>query len=210
MRMQYCSSLKKNSRLPNHSPFTILRERGRSDFSKYLWDHCREWITRHSSMSITWWSKVGNEEKDARAGLGGTTTRTARELERQQLELLIFDAEAKTAEAEARVEAERANAEPSEQTQRPSEQTQRPSEQTQRPSEQTQKLGSRPSERKQKLELRLQKLGSRQSEPSSRRNERVLRPRSKHWNWPQPRGRDTCVDLVNGRIPHIWLVQNRA
>ncbi|KAF9509517.1 hypothetical protein BS47DRAFT_1348996, partial [Hydnum rufescens UP504] len=34
-----------------------------------------------------------------------------RELERQQLELLIFDAEAKTAEAEARVEAERANAE---------------------------------------------------------------------------------------------------
>ncbi|KAF9513940.1 hypothetical protein BS47DRAFT_1343623, partial [Hydnum rufescens UP504] len=34
-----------------------------------------------------------------------------RELERQQLELLIFDAEAKTAEAEARVEAERANTE---------------------------------------------------------------------------------------------------
>ncbi|KAF9507949.1 hypothetical protein BS47DRAFT_1488610 [Hydnum rufescens UP504] len=54
-----------------------------------------------------------------------------------------------------------------------------------------------PSEQKQKLELRPQKLGSRPSEPSSRRNERVLRLRSEHWNWPQPGGHDDCLTCAS-------------
>jgi hypothetical protein len=53
IRTQYCSSLKINSRLPNQSSFTILRERCPSGLSKHLWELCRRWITRHSLTSIT-------------------------------------------------------------------------------------------------------------------------------------------------------------
>ncbi|KAF9519096.1 hypothetical protein BS47DRAFT_1337670, partial [Hydnum rufescens UP504] len=95
-----------------------------------------------------------------------------RELECQQLELLIFDAKAKTVEAEARVEAEQANAEA----------------RVEARASEAQKLGQ--GERvKAEARVEAQKLGSRLSKPSSRRNKRVLRPRSEHWNWPQPGGR---------------------